>query len=34
MFKVDAFWRVSSPERSGQAMRTLNNQLINNDIFE
>lgn len=28
MFKVDAFWYASSPDRSGQAIRTLNNQLM------
>ena len=33
MFKVAAFWRVSSPDRSGQAMRTNNNQIINTVIF-
>jgi len=33
MFEVESIWHVSSPDRSGLAMGTLNNQLINTHIF-
>jgi len=29
MFELDALWHMSFPDRSGKAMKMLNNQLIN-----